>query len=445
MEKRIQHNIVVEQKPGLKIIFLQGGNYYYYIEKRVIMQGVFKTLDFLLKDANLEEIMYDGPKQPVRVFHRKYGMCDTSFKLNEQMASSLIKWIAENNKKIINQNNPILDGTLYEGSRVNITIPPASPRYSTITIRKFRVPIITVLDLLKWGTISEDIAAFIWAAVDGLGSKSLNMLIVGGTGSGKTTFLNAITMFIPIRSRIVTIEDTAELRMKHANVLTMISKKEQGINMDMLLKNALRQRPDRIIVGEVRGSEASTLFGAMNTGNDGCMGTLHANNARECVDRVTNPPMNVPPMMLNALDLVVVLKKIASGGREQRVVCEVTEVSASGGEVRFNQLYTFDAKKNKLVSTGVPSALREDISKAAGISAKDFDFLLKDREKILKRIMELSYTQNLSIDRLLDLIEKNRFHWRDELAKKKLEEKKRFSKIRSWFRKDTKKEEVMYY
>jgi flagellar protein FlaI len=444
MEKRIQHNIVVEQKPGLKIIFLQGGNYY-YIEKRVIMQGVFKTLDFLLKDDNLEEIMYDGPKQPVRVFHRKYGMCDTSFKLNEQMASSLIKWIAENNKKIINQNNPILDGTLYEGSRVNITIPPASPRYSTITIRKFRVPIITVLDLLKWGTISEDIAAFIWAAVDGLGSKSLNMLIVGGTGSGKTTFLNAITMFIPIRSRIVTIEDTAELRMKHANVLTMISKKEQGINMDMLLKNALRQRPDRIIVGEVRGSEASTLFGAMNTGNDGCMGTLHANNARECVDRVTNPPMNVPPMMLNALDLVVVLKKIASGGREQRVVCEVTEVSASGGEVRFNQLYTFDAKKNKLVSTGVPSALREDISKAAGISAKDFDFLLKDREKILKRIMELSYTQNLSIDRLLDLIEKNRFHWRDELAKKKLEEKKRFSKIRSWFRKDTKKEEVMYY
>jgi archaeal flagellar protein FlaI len=413
-------------------------DYTYEIDSSVTYQGIFKILDFILRDDSLEEIMYDGPEQPLRVYHKKYGMCDTSVKIDEQTAMSLIQWIVQYNRKTIGPNNPMFDGTLYEGSRVNITIPPASPKYPTITIRKFMTSLITSLDLIKWGTISEDTAAFIWTVVDGLGFRPSNILVVGGTGSGKTTFLNAITMFAPIKSRIITIEDTIELKVKHSNLLTMVSKTEQGVTMDMLLKNALRQRPDRIIVGEVRGAEAVTLFTAMNTGHEGCMGTLHANNARECIDRVTNPPMNVPQIMLNSLDMIIVLNKITTSQGGKRVVEEITEVSSSGGAVRFNQLFVYDAKKDKLVSTGVPSRIREKVSKRAGISAKDFDFVLNDRRQIMKRLLEIDKQRPVTENLLFSLLEKNRYHWQDELKKSTLE------KFKSKIKRMQKKEDVLY-
>ena len=407
----------------------------YQVPQQAMERGVYAVLDYFLKDDQLEEVMYNGPESPVKVFHKQYGLVDTNIIWDKPQSDALIQWIVNYNRKTINPSQPIFDGTMYEGSRVNITIPPASPKYSTITIRRFATNLITVVDLIKGKTMDSHIAAFLWTAMDGLDFKPANMLIVGGTGSGKTTFLNALSMYIPQNARIITIEDTQELRMKHSNTLTMVSKKEQGVTMDMLLKNTLRQRPDRILVGEVRGSEAVTLFGAMNTGHSGCIGTLHANTARECIDRVSNPPMSVPPSMLNALDLVVVLAKIQTPKGSLRIVQEITEISASGGQVRFNQLYTYDPVKKKLVSTGIPSQLREKISTGAGISAKQFDFVLKDRAIILDALVSM---EQLPEGRVFDLLNKNRYHWKDELAKGWFASK--ISKVKRMFH----KEEVLY-
>lgn len=437
-QKLPQPNDVIEQKQGIQIIFLGNSTYFYNIDRSILDQGIWKIIEFIMGDDDLEEVMYDGPDQPVKVYHRKYGMCDTSVTIDINTINAVIQWIAQYNKKTIDQNNPILDGVMYDGSRVNITVPPASPKYPTITIRKFKQSLITILDLIDGDSISAETAAFLWTAIEGLGYKPANMLVVGGTGTGKTTFLNAISMLIPKKSRIVTIEDTPELKVKHANLLTMVSKKEQRVTMDMLLKNALRQRPDRIMVGEVRGPEAVTLFNAMNTGHDGCMGTVHANSARESIDRVTNPPMNVPPLMVNALDLVVVLKRL--GGQEggKRVIGEITEVSASGGTVQFNQIFLYDAGKGTLVSTGIPSRLREKLSKLAGIEAKDFDFLIQDRTKIIKRLVELNKEKPFSENELFDIIDKNTTHWKDEKAKKF------FERVDSWIKRIQKKEDVLY-
>ena len=182
--------------------------------------------------------------------------------------------------------------------------------------------------------------------------KGKTIMISGGTGSGKTTALNSFIMFIPNEFRIVTIEDTLELKIEQPNTVRLESKAEAHVTMDSLLKNALRMRPDRILVGEVRGPEAVTLFNAMNTGHEGCMGTLHANSARETIIRVTNPPMNVPYALLSSLDLIVMLKKIATPQGPLRVISEISEIAgAMQGNVRFNILYHWDPTKNKIIPT----------------------------------------------------------------------------------------------
>ena len=308
--------------------------------------------------------------------------------------------------------NPMLDATLEDDSRFNTTIPTASPNNSTFTIRKFKRNVITVVDLVKNGTITADAAAFLWLAIEGLGVRPANALIVGGTGSGKTTALNALAMYIPAASRIITIEDTAELVVLHANKVAMVSKKEANVTMDMLLRNALRMRPDRIIVGEVRGPEAGTLFEAMNTGHAGSLGTLHAESARETINRITNPPMSVPKSMLGPLDLIIVFKRLMTSTGNKRIIQEISEVNASGGmEPRFNTLYEYDPKKNKLVNTGIPSRLRSDIATANGMTPKQFDHIHKDRMEI---ITQLCVSPTISAEYLFGKLDQLRFHWKEE-------------------------------
>jgi len=244
---------IIDSVPELGIPRTKREFYAEVVVREMVGYGV---LDPLVNDELLEEIMVIGPKRPVYVFHRKYGMMK-----------------------------------IPDGSRVNATIPPASVDGSTITIRKFRKDPYTVLDLISFGTMSPELAAFLWLAVDGMGAKPANILVSGGTGSGKTTTLNVLATYIPAHERIITIEDTAELNLplEHWVRLEARPPSIEGtgeISMDVLVKNALRMRPDRIIVGEVRHKEASTLFTAMNTGHDGCMGTIHANSAEETMVRI---------------------------------------------------------------------------------------------------------------------------------------------------------------
>ncbi|WP_292460886.1 ATPase, T2SS/T4P/T4SS family [Methanothermococcus sp.] len=258
---------------NLKSLEIQNLAKYFYLTI-----GKLGFLEVPLKDTNLEEIMVNGVNQPIFVFHRKYQMCKTNITLNNSELTRIIENIAMLAGRTIDSRTPMLDAFLPDGSRVNATTQDVTLNGSTLTIRKFSADPLTIIDLIKYKTFDLELAAFLWQAVEGyFGAKPANTLIVGGTGSGKTTTLNVISMFSMYSDRIITIEDTPELQIPHDHVIKMITRPPKPgipnyeITMDDLIKNALRMRPDRIFVGEVRGSEAHSLLVAMNTGHDGAL------------------------------------------------------------------------------------------------------------------------------------------------------------------------------
>ena len=306
----------------------------------------YGEIDPLIRDDNLEEIMVIGIDKPVFVYHREYGMMKTNILFKDAgEVMNLIDSIARQINRRIDQESPILDGRLPDGSRVNATIPPISADGPSMTIRKFKRDPLTIIDLINSKTISVELAAFFWLCFDGLGVKSANAIISGGTSSGKTTTLNALSSFINPKERIITIEDTLELQIPHEHVIRMETRppnvENRGeLTMNDLVKNSLRQRPDRIIVGEVRGSEAITLFTALNTGHSG-FGTLHSNDARETITRLTNAPMSVPNIMISAIDFIIMQNRIyRSAGVSFRRISEVAEVSGiEEGVIQLNKIF----------------------------------------------------------------------------------------------------------
>lgn len=214
----------------------------------------YGQIDPLIQDDDLEEIMIIGINKPVFVHHRKYGMMKTNIQFtNTRELMELIDSIARQINRRIDQESPILDGRLRDGSRINATIPPISADGPSLTIRKFKKDPMTIIDLINSNTITAELAAFFWVCFDGLGVKSANAIISGGTSSGKTTTLNALSSFINPKERIITIEDTLELQIPHEHVIRMETRpanvENKGeLTMNDLVKNSLRQRPDRIIV-----------------------------------------------------------------------------------------------------------------------------------------------------------------------------------------------------
>jgi flagellar protein FlaI len=356
----------------------------------------YGKLDPLVRDDNLEEIMVIGTRRPVYVWHRRFNMCKTNIVFDdEREILNIIERIAREVGRRIDQQSPLLDARLPDGSRVNATIPPISLDGPTITIRKFKKDPLTIIDLIKYGTMSSDIAAFLWVLVDGLGVKPANILVAGGTGSGKTTTLNSLGMFIPPSERVISIEDTAELQLpvEHWVRLETRPPNLEGkgeVTMDDLVKNTLRMRPDRIIVGEVRGPEARTMFTAMNTGHDGCMGTIHSNSARETIVRLESPPMNVPRIMIPALDIIIMQVRFHSRKKGTvRRVTEIAEVSGLEGEsIQLNTLYKYDPAKDELVATGVPSRTINILSRHTGMSVREIELEIEKRKIILEWMME---------------------------------------------------------
>ncbi len=364
----------------------------------IIVQGMigYGKLDFLVRDDNLEEIMVIGSRRPVYVWHRRFNMCKTNITFSEDKEIlNIIERIARQVGRRIDQQSPLLDARLPDGSRVNATIPPISLDGPTITIRKFKKDPLTIIDLIKYGTMNSEIAALLWLFVDGLGVKPANILVAGGTGSGKTTTLNSLGMFIPPSERVISIEDTAELQLpvEHWVRLETRPPNIEGkgeVTMDDLVKNTLRMRPDRIIVGEVRGAEARTMFTAMNTGHDGCMSTIHSNSARETIVRLESPPMSVPRIMIPALDIIIMQVRFHSRKKGTiRRITEIAEVSGMEGEsIQLNKLYKYDPAKDELVPTGVPSRVINDLSHHTGMSITELDIEKEKRKIILDWMIE---------------------------------------------------------
>ena len=369
-----------------------------YEVQNIVPDQTFGKLAPLLADDNLEEIMYNDDKHPVKVYHRKHDMCDTNIYLNKEEIVRVIQRLGSFVGKRIDSEHPILDGRLPDGSRVNATMPPASPGAPTLTIRKFRKDPLTIVDLIKFRTLDSDIAASMWMWVDGLGQKPANIIISGGSSCGKTTTLNVMGMFIPVTDRIVTIEDTLELQLRHEHwvrlesVLPDLNTGKGEVPMDDLLKNTLRMRPDRILVGEVRGPEAKTMFLAMNTGHDGSLGTVHANTASETITRLTSPPMNVPVIMMTGLDLIVMQQRMMINGKAVRRITEIAEIAGiEKGMPRLNTIFTWDPRGDKMIPTGIPSKLREKICVAAGIPTAEYESIRANRKEIIEYLVANNY------------------------------------------------------
>lgn len=374
----------------------------------------YGKLDNMIKDDDLEEVMVIGTGRKVFVYHRKIGMMVTNVVFEDEAEiKAIIDVIARQVNRRIDQQTPILDARLKDGSRVNATIPPVSADGPTLTIRKFKKDPLTVIDLINFKTISAHLAGFLWVCTDGLGVKPCNAIIAGGTGSGKTTTLNTVAAFIPPRERVITIEDTLELQLPHSHVVRMETRPPNiegkgELTMDTLVKNSLRQRPDRVIVGEVRGSEAITLFTALNTGHSG-MGTLHSNTARETITRLINQPMNVPNIMIPALDFIIMQQRMyrPEGGSLRRITEVAEVVGMEEGNVQLNRIFEWNNVTDKVEYVGIASQTLRDISELRGIGITEIE------EEIEKRRLVLEYMADNNIRSIEEVGQSINQYYRD--------------------------------
>jgi pilus assembly protein CpaF len=304
-------------------------------------------LEPLLADETISEIMVNGPKNVFIENKGKLTLSDVQFRDNAHVLSIATRIVTAIGRRI-DESSPLCDARLMDGSRVNIIIPPLAIDGATITIRKFSKKKITLETMLKFGSISPNMAKLLRIA----GRARLNILISGGTGSGKTTLLNALSQMIDHGERVVTIEDAAELQLQQPHVVRLETRPANlegngEVTMRDLVKNALRMRPDRIIVGETRGGEALDMLQAMNTGHDGSMSTVHANRPREAIMRLENlvgmassnlSPRAIRQQIASAVDMIIQVSRMRDGSRRITYISEITGME--GEVITMQDLYT---------------------------------------------------------------------------------------------------------
>ena len=351
-------------------------------------------IEVLLKDPTVTEVMVNGPK---KIFVERMGrlqLTDIQFH-DDSHVMNIIERILSPIGRHIDESVPLVDARLADGSRVNIIIPPLSLVGPCITIRKFATKALSVDNLITFGTLDRKMADFIKACIQ----ARINILVSGGTGSGKTTTLNVLSSFIPENERIVTIEDAAELKLQQEHVVTLESRPANiegngEITIRGLVKNALRMRPDRIIVGEVRGGEALDMLQAMNTGHDGSLTTAHANNPRDALSRLETmvlmagfemPIRAIREQVSSAIELILQQSRLKDGSRK---ITYITEVQHMEGDVITTQdLFRFEQtgmdENGKLtghfVSTGMQPGFMDKFQ-VNGVSLPD-DFFMAEEEK----------------------------------------------------------------
>ncbi len=345
-------------------------------------------MESLLADDQLEEVVVNNSRDPVWVYHKKFGWCRTSVRIkDEEMIYDYSSMIARKIGRQINVLNPMLDAHLPSGDRVNSTLFPISSFGNTITIRKFSKNPWTITNFIKSRTVSSEVAALIWLCIQ----NELSLLVTGGTGSGKTSFLNAMAGLIPSNQRIVSIEDTRELTLPsflHWVPMVVREPNPEGkgeVKMLDLMVNALRMRPDRILVGEIRRQrEAEVMFEAMHTGHS-VYATLHADNAEQTISRLTNPPINIPKEMLDALaGMVVTFRHRRFNIRR---VLEFAEVD----KAKANVLYRWDVRSDRIKGTGKMGKLEQLLSLYAGMDSREIEEDVEEKIKVLNWMVKNNY------------------------------------------------------
>jgi flagellar protein FlaI len=380
----VDHSILVDEVSKQRI--------HYYLQRDFLGYG---PIDVLMRDAMIEDISCDGPGIPVYLFHRQYESIKTNVVFEDERAlDSFVIRLAQRSGKHISIAEPLLDATLPDTSRLQASLSrEVTTRGSSFTIRKFRADPLTPPDLVRLGTLSPEMAAFFWFAMQ----EGNSIIYAGGTASGKTTTLNAVSQFIPPQKKVVSIEDTREINLQHENWIAGLTRTGFGgellangqpagsIDMYKLLAAALRQRPEYLLVGEVRGPEALTLFQAMATGH-ATYSTLHADSVMSAVYRLENPPINVPRLMLQTMDAMAVQVQVRIGNRMVRRIKEVVEivgVDPETGDLLTNTVFQWDPRKDEQVYLG-KSKILERIMEKNNLSTEDIEREWARRTEVLR-------------------------------------------------------------
>ena len=350
----------------------------------------FGKIDSLMHDQLIEDLSCDGVNIPIFVWHRKSESIPTNIRFEtEAELDSFALRLAYMCGSHVSIAQPLLDASLPDGSRINLTYGKEVTRKgSTFTIRKFKLDPFTVTDLITFGTISADMAAFFWYAVE----NRVSILVAGGIAAGKTTLLNCLSMFIKADLKVVSIEDTPEINLPHENWIPATTRSHFGIATDSadvtlfdLLKASLRQRPDYIIVGEIRGAEAYTLFQAVSTGHLG-MSTVHAESVESAVYRLESAPMNIPRTLIAGIDIILVQKRVEIKGKPVRktvAASEIVGLDPRSGEILTNEVYRWNAADETFDYTG-RSYILEKIAEKTGLSIEQAEEELKNRKKVIE-------------------------------------------------------------
>ena len=371
------------------------GRILYYLSRDFIGYGL---VDVPMTDTEVEDISCDGVGIPLYIYHRKFGSIRSNLKFHSsKQLDDFVVWIAQRSGKHISVANPILDATVPDGSRLQATLGThVTKRGSSFTIRRFRDNPFTPVDLLKFKTMSPEMMAYLWIAIE----TGQSMMVCGGTASGKTTTLNATLLFIPPQMKIVSIEDTRELNLPHENWVpsltragfgakNVVSGKAPGeIDMFDLLAAALRQRPQYLMVGEVRGAEAFIVFQAMATGKT-CYTTFHAESVSAMVHRMENPPISLPRSLVSALNLVLLQRQVKVGAKMTRRVQSLTEIvglDPETNELITNSVYSWNPADDTFLFSG-HSYIYERVALMRNWSMKQMEQEVRNRVDMLDCMM----------------------------------------------------------
>jgi len=394
---------------GMKVDPLLKKKLNYYILRDFVGYG---KVDILMRDENIEDISCDGVGIPLFIYHRKYGSLKTGLVFDDEDAlNNYVVALGQRSGKQISVSNPILDGTSPEGHRIQATYArEVTTRGSTFTIRRFKEKPFTPVHLVKSKTASAEMIAYFWLGVE----NGESMIICGGTASGKTSTLNSLALFIPPGAKIVTMEDTREINLPHMNWIPGTTRSGVGergpdgktageIDMYDLMRASLRQRPNYIIVGEVRGKETYTMFQAMATGHT-TYSTMHADSVQSMVNRLENQPINCPRILLTALRNVIIQSQVRVGQdltRRMKQVIEIVGFEPDTNELISNTVYEWDQATDRFVFKG-HSFLFDKIMEMKNLTNEEMSAEFNRRVDLIKYMVFRDITDHRKIWELIN-------------------------------------------
>jgi len=395
----ILHDDRIFLEETIEQILIKNDVEFYESSKDKIFYHLFRDflgygrIDIIMHDDGIEDISCDGYKTPIFIYHRKYEAIETNVYFSgEEELTSFIVLLCQISGKQISVYSPIVDGKLPDGSRLQATLARTVTKSSTFTIRKFKENPLTPIDLIEYKSLSVEMVAYFWMAI----GSGASILFCGGTASGKTTALNALSLFIPASHKIISIEDTREVSLPHKNWIAGTTRKgfsssdenKTGKDIDMfdLIRAALRQRPRVIIVGEVRGKEAYSLFQAMATGHTS-YSTVHASTIHTLIQRLENPPISLPRALLTSLDVIVFQNAVEIGGKMVRRITSVTEIiklDSDTNQLIFMAPFTWVSKTDDRFESSRDSKIYNKIKQQNDWTDKQLELEISNRMLVLE-------------------------------------------------------------